>query len=264
MKIVVVDDERLAVENMLGLLKMVEPQAECKGFCNTDEALDYIAENKIDIVFLDIELAKCSGIDFAQKCKLKSPEINIVFVTGYSQYTIDAFKLHVSGYMLKPVRMSDLRTEMDNLRHPIDIVSAKRVRIQTFGHFDIFVDDKPLKFTRIKCKECLAFLIDRRGARVSYANLSAILWEDRPFSRTVQNNTQKITSDLMKTLKEKGVEKIIIKSRQDIAIDVATVNCDYYEAIKKNQPEKYAFGGEYMSNYSWAEPTLGELMKMWR
>ena len=81
--------------------------------------------------------------------------LSIIFVTGYSQYTMDALKLRVSGYLMKPVRTSDLRLELKNLRHPLPEFNC-RVRIQTFGNFEVFVDGRPLKFPRKKCKECLA------------------------------------------------------------------------------------------------------------
>lgn len=263
MKIIAVDDEILAVENITALLRQAEPEAEILSFTEPEDAFHYLSENKVDIAFLDIEIGAYSGLELARECKALCPQLNIIFVTGYSQYTIDAFKLHASGYLLKPVRSSDLRTELDNLRHPISQF-VKRVRVQTFGYFEIFVDNKLLKFPRAKCKECLAYLIDRKGARVTYPALSAILWEDKPFNRTVQNNTQKVISDMIKTFKEVKIESIIIRSRQDIAIDTAQIDCDYFAALTGDTAQLNAFAGEYMSNYSWAESTAGELDKITR
>lgn len=261
MKIIAVDDERLALENIVALVKQVEPEAEVNGFTRSVDAFDYLSESKADIALLDIEMGEYSGIELARKCKKLCPQVNIIFVTGFSQYMLEAFKLHASGYLMKPVRAADLRMEMDNLRHPLP-QSTKRVRVQTFGYFEIFVDGQLLKFPRTKCKECLAYLIDRKGARVTYSDLSAVLWEDKPFDRTVQNNTQKIVSELMKALRELNVEDIIIKSRLDIAVETTLMDCDYYEALSGNIMQMNTFAGEYMSNYSWAELTLGELIRM--
>ncbi|MCD7992005.1 MAG: hypothetical protein LUK37_09635 [Clostridia bacterium] len=145
---------------------------------------------------------------------------------------------------------------------PPAFVPRRRVRVQTFGFFEVFVDSVPLKFTRTKCKECLAYLIDRRGARVTYAELGAILWEDSASNPAAQNNTQKIVSDLVKTLKEVNLEELIIKSRQDIAVNPLMVDCDYYAALEGDTAQLNAFMGEYMSNYSWAEFMVGELIKL--
>lgn len=258
MRIMVVDDEILATNNLMRLIQTVEPEAEVFGFSQPAEAFAALAQQNVDIAFLDIDLGERNGIELAKACKECYPNINIIFVTGHSQYMMEAFQLHASGYLMKPVRVSDLQEELQNLRHPVLAVNKHRIRVQTFGHFEIFVDQNVLKFTRTKSKECLAYLIDRKGARVTYPQLSAILWEDRPYNRTVQNNTQKVISDLMKTLKSVGAQQLVIKSRQDIAIDPAIIDCDYYAALSGDMARMNAFYGKYMSNYSWAESTSGD------
>lgn len=261
MRIIAVDDEKLAVDNITRMLRQAEPGAEILGFTEPEDAFRYLSENKADIAFLDIEMGASSGIEIARECKMLCPQINIIFVTGYSQYMMDAFRLHASGYLMKPVRAEDLRTELDNLRHPV-LRFTKRVRIQTFGYFEIFVDGQILKFPRAKCRECLAYLVDRKGARVTYPELSAILWEDKPFDRSVQNNTQKVISDMIKTFREVKIESIVIKSRRDIAIDPEQVDCDYFAVLTGDVSQLNTFAGEYMSNYSWAEFTVGEIEKI--
>lgn len=262
MNIIVADDEKLAVENMLSLLRKLEVNARITGFTDLDDVFDYISRNHVDIAFLDIEMGEYTGIELAKKCKEIAPCMNIIFVTGYSEYMLDAFRLHASGYLLKPVRLEDLQAELDNLRYPPQYVLKSRIRIQTFGFFEVFVDSVPLKFPRTKCKECLAYLTDRRGARVTYAELSAILWEDCVYNQTVQNNTQKIVSDLVKTLREVHLDDLIIKGRQDIALNTELVDCDYYAVLEGDKSQLNSFLGEYMSNYSWAEFTVGELIKL--
>lgn len=172
----------------------------------------------------------------------------------------DAFRLHVSGYLLKPVRERDLRAEIDNLRFPVSHVPTKRVRVQTFGHFEVFVDGRPLNLPRAKSKECLAYLIDRKGARLTVAEIASVLWEDKENDINTQNNAHQVIFTLMKALKDAGIEDIVIKSRREIAIDVSKVDCDYYAAISGDMTQMNAFSGEYMTNYSWAEFTLGELI----
>lgn len=250
MKIIVLDDEELAVDNLLGLLKKVEPTSTIIGFSEVEDALDFLKDNQVDIAFLDIEMGAYNGIDLAKMCKTLCPNVNIIFVTGYSKYSIEAFKLHVSGYVMKPVREVDLLAELENLRVPVYQRNEEIVRIQTFGNFEIFVDDKPLAFPRSKCLECIAYLVDRRGARVTTSELAAILWEDRPFDRTLQNNVHRIISDMMLALKRAGVEDIVIKRHHEIAINIKKVDCDYYKLLE-DPIQLRSYQGEYMSNYSW-------------
>lgn len=263
MRILVVDDEELAVGSLVKILRKEQPDAEIVSYLRSDDAFQYLSCNPIDIAFLDIEMVGLSGLDLAKKCKELCPSINIVFVTGFSHYSLDALKLHVSGYLMKPVRAEDLRAELDNLRHPVSQV-RQRIRIHTFGNFEAFVDDKPLKVPRTKCKECLAYLVDRQGASVSFAHLSSILWEDHPLDRSLQKSTHKVISDLLKALKNVEAEQLIVKSRTGIAIDVKQVECDYFSALRSEEGWMNSFTGEYMSNYSWAEFTLAELVEIKR
>lgn len=259
MKIIAVDDERLALENILNLLKKTQPSAEISGFIRSSEAFAFLEKHKCDIAFLDIEMSGMNGLTLAKKCKELCPEINIVFVTGHEQYTLDALRLRASGYIFKPVRENDLKAELENLRHPIADDFTHKVRIQAFGNFEIFVDQKPLSMPIAKCKECIAYLVDRRGARVTAAELAAVLWEDCPYDKRIQNNIYRVISDTVKYLKDAGISDIIIKSRKDMAINIANVDCDYYRFLKGDVSQINMFRGEYMTNYSWAEFTLAEL-----
>lgn len=261
MRIIAVDDERLAVEYIRRLLYRVEPQAEFAGFTEPDEAFADLLANKADIALLDIEMGEYSGIELAKRCKERCPTLNVIFVTGHSQYTLDAFRLHASGYLMKPVRADDLRAELNHLRHPVPLSPKHRVKIQTFGNFEIYVNQKPLNIPAGKCRECLAYLVDRKGARVTAAELAAVLWEDQLYDKRVQNNTHRVMSDTMRYLKEAKVADIILRSRGEMAIDTENVDCDYFRFLRGDVSQINAFQGEYMANYGWAEFTLGILTK---
>ena len=260
MKIIIVDDEVLAVDSMKGLLAQMDLAADIESFTEAEDAFEYLLKNKADIAFLDIEMGEWSGIGLAEKCKELCPRINIIFVTAYAQYTMDALKLHASGYLLKPIQEEALRTELDNLRFPLLFADMKKVKIQTFGHFEIFVNGRFLDLPRAKCRECLAYLVDRKGARVSMSELATILWEDKPYDRTMQNRTYQVVFILMKTLREAGIEDIIIRNRKEMAIDPTKIECDYYAMLEGDSAALKAFNGEYMSNYSWAEMSLSQLV----
>ena len=259
MNFIIVDDERLALQSLHELLRQVAPDANTECFLEPKDALIYLKKQTVDIAFLDIEIGGINGIAFAKMCKDICPYINIIFVTGYDQYAMDAIRLRASGYLMKPVRIKDLENELDHLRYPIPITPKSRIRIQTFGNFEIFVDGAPLRFPMAKCKECLAYLVDRKGAMVTTGEIGGVLWEDKPYDKIVQNNTHRVISDLIKTLEQADARNIIIKNRTEMGIDIRTVDCDYFEFLQGNVSHINAFRGEYMSNYSWAELTLSTI-----
>lgn len=262
MKILAVDDERLALNNLTARLKEVLPEALVTSFTKSAEALEWLSNNDVEIAFLDIEIVGMDGLSLAKRCKDIRPNINIIFVTGYDQYAIEALQLHASGYLIKPVRPKDLKVELENLRYPLLSCVDMRVRIQTFGNFEVFVDKKPLHMPITKCRECLAYLIDRKGARVMTAELAAVLWEDEPYDKRVQNKTYRVITEMIKRLHEAGISSIVIKSRQYVAINTEEIDCDYYRFLRGDVSQINAFHGEYMSNYSWAEFTLSELLQI--
>lgn len=139
--------------------------------------------------------------------------------------------------------------------------AAKKVVVQTFGKFQVFVDDVPVKFSRKKSEELLAFLIDRRGAGVTNAEIASILFEDKEYNRSVKNQVQTIISQLVKTLREYGVEDILVRQWNSLAVSPKKVKCDYFDFLNGKENDMMRFSGEYMSNYSWAEYTNGYLLQ---
>lgn len=258
LNVIAVDDEIYALKNLEDKLRLVLSESDkIEAFSYPEDAIAYNKKEKVDIAFLDIEMYGISGIGLARELKLSNPEVNIVFVTAYSEYALDAIKERASGYLLKPVHESDIIRELDELRNPIPPIVSEKPWIQTFGYFEVFMDGTPIHFRRSKSKELLAYLVDRRGASISGNDIAAVLWENPMKSRELNKYVSTCVTDLMKDLREAGAEKIISRNRGKIAINMNEVECDYYNFLKGNPRAINSFNNEYMSNYSWAEFTLG-------
>ena len=202
-----------------------------------------------------------NGLELAVALKKIKPDINIIFATAYVKYKGDAMDLRASGYVMKPVTKEAVEREIENLRHPVDRKALARVYVQTFGNFEVFVDGRPIIFKREKAKESFAYLIDRRGAFAKTAEIAAAIWEDRDYNRSLQNQTQVVISAMMQTLKENGIEDVIIKKWNALAVDDSKIVCDYYNLQKLQADAVNAYEGEYMNNYSWAEMTTAFINK---
>lgn len=258
MRVLVVDDELNACENLKLKLSQIEEITQITTFSVPFEAISYASDNPVDVAFLDIEMYQITGIEMAMRLKAINPRINIIFVTGYSHYALDAFGVNASGYLLKPASVKSIETQLKNLRYPI-LNQNKGIVIQTFGNFCIFIDKEPLHISRAKVKELLAYLVDKRGTPITTAEIAAALWEDKAYSRSLQMQTQTIISQMMRVLKSVDIDYIIIKKWNSIAIDTKKVICDYYQLLEGNPAAINAYAGEYMNEYSWAEITAGIL-----
>ena len=154
MKIIAADDEIIALEVLVDAIKEAEPTAEVISFRNGRDVLDYIAENSCDVCFFDIEMRDINGIELAYEAKKFNPKINIVFVTGYSEYTKNAFEVRASGYVLKPVTAVKIAEEMRNLRNPVEEdKNTYDVYVKTFGNFDVYAKGDSIVFKRTRSKE---------------------------------------------------------------------------------------------------------------
>lgn len=142
-----------------------------------------------------------------------------------------------------------------------DLGDQPRLRVQTFGNFEVFYDGKPVHFRRRRTKELFAYLIDRRGAGSTMGQLISVLWEGRPDTESVRSQLRSLITDLRTTFRDLGENTIIIKQRDLIAVDPTRLDCDYYRFLAGDPGAVNAFRGEYMTNYSWGETTLGALQQ---
>ena len=247
MKILLVDDEKLQLIRLLNIVKKVLPDSEILSYTNPVLAFKENENNLIDIAFLDIEMPEINGIQLAKKLKKINPKINVIFVTAYDNYALDAYKLHASGYVTKPVNEKKVKDELEGLRYDVELKSTKKLQVKCFGNFEVFYDGVPLKFARSKSKELFAYLIDREGAAINVNELNAVLWEDDDHKSYLRN----LVSDITATLKSVGLDDVFIKRHNECFIDISKVECDAYE-YKNNNPDAIrSYRGEYMMQYSW-------------
>lgn len=254
MNILAVDDKKMPLEALAEAIRRAEPEAEIHGFRSGAEVLAYSGLSSCETAFLDIDMRDMNGIQLAKKLKLKNPRINIIFATGYSEYAIDALELHCSGYLMKPITAEKVRCELDNLRYPAQRSESKRVRFQTFGNFEVFIDGKPINFKYDKTKEMLAYLVDR-GTLCTNGEIMAVLWEEEVSSSYIRM----LRKDLLDVFREAGCGEIFVQQRGKLGIVPEKVECDYYDWQTGLPQALNAYRGEYMSQYGWGEFTRGSL-----
>ena len=259
MKILAVDDEAGALRVLTDAIHEAVPGGEVHSFLTPGEALDFAAGTSLDVAFLDIQMGDMNGLALAGRLKESQPNLNIIFVTGYSEYALDALRLHASGYILKPVMPEDIQQEMSNLIHPI-LSTRPRVYVQCFGPFQLFVNGKPISFSRKKSRELLAYLVHCRGAALSRKELAAVLFEDRPYDTATQNYFTQTVRALMAGLRDAGAEDILVRGENSYAVDISRFVCDAYEYLQGTPNAAHLYQGEYMTQFSWAEDFVGELL----
>ena len=250
MKYLCVDDEELQLLKLVDSVNEADPNGTIVKFSNPLQAMEYIrSNNDIDVAFLDISLPEISGIEIAKSLKENDPTINIVFVTAFAEYALDAHALHASGYLTKPITANQVKLELENLRYPMPHEQKTAlVKAQCFGMFEISKDGVPLEFSRSKSKELLAYLIYKQGAIIPIDELSDVLFDDDKASY-VRN----LISDIQKSLKTVGASKVFIKRFNGAAVDTSLIECDFYDYFKDEPYAIKKYRGEFMSQFDWAK-----------
>ena len=254
MRVIAVDDEELMLRALVRAISDSPDVKEVVKFSDCEKALDYVKENSIDIAFLDINMRGMGGISLAQKIIDICPNSKIVFCTGYEEYAIPAFKLHASGYLMKPISAEDVQGEIDNIKGVRK--KEKLLEVKCFGNFEVYVKGERLSFKRSRTKELFAFLVDRRGAGMTAKQICAVLF---PFDTDDVKNTaylRQLVMDLKNTLKTKGADAVFCHETPCYSVDTSLIKCDYFSYLETGKPE---FLGEYMSQFSWAEETCAML-----
>lgn len=135
----------------------------------------------------------------------------------------------------------------------------KKIQIRTFGHFEVFVDGKPMLFPSEKAKEMLAVLVDRRGGFVSNYEMAGYLWENEGTSKSVQARCRKTASRMNKILEENGIAGIVENTNGKRRIIPENIECDYFTYMSDRVKNNHLFTGAYMLDYNWGEYTLSIL-----
>lgn len=259
MRIIAVDDERIALTGLELVLSKVVPQADIAAFRQAKEALAYASRAPADVAFLDVRMQEMDGISLAERLQATNPAINIIFVTGYDEYAREAISLHASGYITKPVTPEKVRAELEALRFPVAVKDKPLLRVQCFGNFEVFTPSgEPLHFSRTKAKEAFAYLVYKRGASCTSREVAAVLFEDAPYDEKQQAYFQQIVHSMMKSLRHARAESVIIKRYKSMAVNPEALDCDFYRHMKPGAASA-PFMGEFMAQYDWAEEMVGYL-----
>ena len=262
MKAICVDDERLLMEDTVAMCLSLPEIDEAKGFTRAKDALDWLEEAPVDLALLDIDMPGMDGLELAARIKEKWPDTAILFLTGYAQYAVDAFAVRASGYLMKPVTKERLAADVAYALSGRKKQPDKGVVVQTFGNFDVFVAGRPVSFKMAKCKELLAYLVDKQGSGVTRAEIFSVLWEDRFYDRKMQKQLDVYIRALRETLRTWGIADMIELQKGVFRVRPEAFSCDAYLFFAGDSDAVNAYRGEYMSAYSWASMT--ESMMYWK
>lgn len=219
-KVVIVDDEIMPINQLSRVLKTIENISIVDTYTRSSEALEGIKGYLPDIVFLDIEMPGMSGIEMAKKILKISPDTEIIFVTAYQQYALEAFDVYAMGYLLKPIRKEAINSLIKRNYRRLKIMEDRNSAIYSykkgyiincFGKLEILFEGEEinLNFRSAKIKSVFAYYIHNRKRKISREELLAVFWSEMCYEKALSNlNTTNY--HIKKILKECTFDEIQI------------------------------------------------------
>ena len=121
---IMVDDNKDILSYSLLILEEVMPNAIIAGFTRPREAIEYAKANRIDLAILDIEMGTASGLDLCRALLEINPCTNVVYLTAYPDYALNAWETDACGFMVKPLTSDGVQKQLKKLRYPFSMGGA--------------------------------------------------------------------------------------------------------------------------------------------
>jgi two-component system, LytTR family, response regulator len=229
---ILVDDEKKALDRLERIMQD-EPRLLVGGkFTHPQQAVQFAEQAMIDIAFLDIDMPGLDGMSLAVKLTSIRPKLEIVFVTAYERYALDAFRIHAAGYLLKPVNQDDLGRLIDaiDLRHGFDRTRLLDVPlvVQCLGPFRCYpegAEDRPVAWRTSKAEEMFLMLVNARGAALHRDFLVETLWPEADPDKSA-NRFRVTCTYLRNSLATAGYPDMLQRENDNYKLDTQRIRCD--------------------------------------
>lgn len=284
MRAIMIDDEPLLLNYQKTIIEKVEGFHLVGAYTSPAAAMREITQTKPEIVFLDIELMGENGLKAADQLLEQYPSLHVVFITGHSQYAVEAFEVQAIDYILKPLTQARLAKTYDRLtggknRETQAVKCASIESCDTLQFSDEHGHPIEVKWRTSKAKELFLFLLHHRGKSVSKDRILNHLWPEGS-GKKVYNQLYTTVYQIRNTLATHHIE-IEIASKEDnyilylhdVALDVDRFEHElesYGEISEANvaayQQTMQLYKGDYLeaSAYDWAEAERERLRQIWQ
>ncbi|MFB6365176.1 response regulator [Paenibacillus elgii] len=291
MKAILVDDEHLA---LIRLKKAIEREASeveiVAAYSDSTEVLAGVLAHRPDVVFLEIHMPDINGLNLGKQIKTVVPGTELVFVTSYDKYAVQAFELYALDYIVKPLQKGRLRQTIPRLKEKLAIRGTKETQDANFPMICCFnqiqfklpgMDAQNVKWRTSKAQELFAYLLYHRDRTVNRSVLLELLWPELEEAKAVQHLYTTIYY-IRRTLKNSGMDTIRINSgdlgagyKLDIGeARVDTVEWEYamrqLDVLDAGTVDAYEhvlnlYKGDYLGKYDylWAEHERERFRLLW-
>lgn len=289
MRIVCVDDERLSLQFIEKQLEQIEGISIAAMFTNPLEAKEYILNEAIDTAFLDVQMPGINGIQLAEQILEYKPDINIVFITAYDQYAVEAFQLNALDYVIKPTTVERLHKTLKRVKAKLKNTAndkdsnqedhSLRIKVSNYLAFEekpnVF---QPVSWRTSKSQELFIYLLHNRNRLVEKSAIVDLLWYDHDVEKayallyTTVYNTRKQLKKYRPNIKLYNRSDGYLLELQNVEIDLVHWENELLQLSKVNEMTIAEYErimawneGPLLANtdYIWLEAERHRLDRLW-
>ncbi len=140
--VVAIDDEPLALQLVAGYIEKTPDLSLSGQFDNPVDASEFIRENKVDLIFVDIQMPDLTGIEFT-RLLAKGPKV--IFTTAYEKYALEGYKLEIVDYLLKPFSYEEFLVAVRKARNLISLEQKAAIQVEVNNDFLFLKSDYKIK-----------------------------------------------------------------------------------------------------------------------
>jgi two-component system, LytTR family, response regulator len=287
MKAVLVDDEPLALGFLKRQLQRVSNIHIIETLTFFDPSIHTSAMKETDIVFMDIEMPERNGFQLAEQLLEINPTLEIIFVTAFNQYAVQAFEVHALDYLLKPVQIDRLKKTIERAEAKVKGKQRKIAEEPTTLYINVSKElvfhqtnkeAKVITWRTLRARELFLYLLHNRGRTVSKDELTELLWaeidQEKAFSQlyTTIYHIRKTLSNFKSYLTLKSVQGGYMLILANTLIDVYewerrlnSLSAIDEETILQAEESMALYQGGYLEDYGylWAEAERVRLEQEW-
>ncbi|PQP84410.1 DNA-binding response regulator [Paenibacillus sp. PCH8] len=237
MKVILVDDEKamhLIMKKMLAKIGEVEVMG---AFLDTMAASSYLNDHEVDLIFVDINMPRQSGLEFAEGLRKQGKQIRIVFITSHVEYALSAFDVFAFDYMVKPVKQDRLLQTVHRAlaespsklpkEEVVATIEAQAVEFNALGRIEINSDHgAKTKWRSSKSIELFAYLLVQQGRLVSRTRLIEDIFGNMP-QKNAEVYLNTTVYQLRKLLNTYGLKEVLHTYNNYYALNLTDVTVDF-------------------------------------
>lgn len=184
LKAIIIDNEKPAIDILRILLEKTEQVSVVGSFMNASDAIASYQSLDPDVAFLDIEMPDTTGLELAEKIMTADTDMEIIFVTAFDQYALEAFRVNALDYLLKPLSYEAVQQTILRLqKRKKQIPKSSDVRlggcnVYFFGGLTVYEtnEKQPIRWRTSKAEELFAYMLYHLNKEVSKWEICEALW----------------------------------------------------------------------------------------